>query len=285
MSLGVSELGIYAPLVDHEHKQVHKSDPFDDSLLTGAGARGIPLASNSYSVLFAGETEGTRIHFNRIRPLKINAKEGNAGQDEKSGGQGRISASPAAENHRGTDAVGKGCGSGVVERSAGSVLRVAEVAFNLAIAASVARRTTPHLILAIGERGQAAYEATRRPIPQAGGDSSNEGNFDGDRAGFLARGPARAGSRNPSWKGKDGGVFWLSLDGLVEPELYIGVEDGRAAQAGDVDSGNGYPRETMGEVCIPVPEAGVPVGTTVVIELENGAGTVKLEWGTHDRAG
>lgn len=193
-----------------------------------------------------------------------------------------MSASLAAENGRGTDPRGKRRNGGVVDQSAVSVLRVAEVAFDLAIAASVARRTTPHLVLAVGERGQTAHEATSCPIPPAGGGNSSQDNLDGNRAGFLTRGPARAGTRNPSWKAKDGGVFWLSLDGLAEPELYIGVRNSRAAQAGGGDGFGDSSREAMGEVCVPVPEAGVPAGTTVEIELEEGAGTVKLEWGTHD---
>lgn len=242
----------------------------------------------SYSVLFAGKSEPDRIHFSRIRPLKVRAEGRNdAGddQEEQLCSQQPHSPSHAAENMRGhnsgrlgTESVRKGRSGGMLT---GPVLRVADVAFSLSMAASAARRTAPHLLLAVGERGQTVYDAAKcHSRSRMDSTNSNDGNnADGDIVEFIARGRARAGVRNPSWRGKDGGEFWLSLHGLVEPELYIAVEDGKAIARLEEAGGRG----TLGEVCIPVPEAGVRAGTRAEIELDDGAGIVQLEWGTHER--
>lgn len=230
-----------------------------------------------------------RVHNTRIRPVRIGAEKGDLRQEEnedrrssKSNPTRRNNISGDSDSNKpgaGADETGRGRGGrGNIGRSAG-IVRVAEVAFKLSMAASAARRASPRLVLATGERGEAAQEANIQRL--GGGDRVDD---DGFR--FVARGSARAGTVNPGWKGKDSRIFWLSLAGLTEPELYVGVEDGRGTQAGDPERrGRDSQRAIMAEVCIPVPEGGVQAGTVVEVELNDGAGTVKLEWGTQDHTG
>lgn len=256
------------------------------------------------SVLFTGEIEGARIHFTRIRPLKVRADGEEARNERESPLSLAESVSSAVvadiRNSRqgrgyGTTTVtgsgvatsggGDGGGGGSIDRSSpvGPVLCIASVSFSLSIAASAARRAAPRLILASGERGEAQDAVWHSTTPADGG------------VGYLARGPSRAGTRNPSWKGKDNGIFSLSLAGLVEPELYIGVEDGKVAQArrhdvGDTRKGGGgggrsdsSENAILADACIPVPVKSLRAGGEALeVELRNGAGTVRLEWSTHD---
>lgn len=158
------------------------------------------------------------------------------------------------------------------------VLRVAEPLFNLAMAASAARRTSPRLILATGERRklQDALWLYRRTVEDKQSSA--------DVVGYVTRGLARPGTRTPAWRGTEDGVFWLSLEGLEDPALYVGLEDKRARTSTDsLREGEGALEDAiMGEALISVPPEGVRAGSRAFeVKLKNGAGSVTLQWSTH----
>lgn len=198
----------------------------------------------------------------------------------------------------------------------GLFLRVTEPSFDLKIAASAARHTSPRLILATGER---AHEHDALWLHHKNNDSDddhdddvwsngskrdqrNPNHNDGTKAvGFLSRGAARPGSRNPSWRD---GEFWLSLKGLHEPALFVALEDGRKTQEQREGGRGSWKREEGGEgggtflaeACIPVPLEDMRGGGggggggrgrqqrngTVEVDLLDGAGVVTLQWSLHE---
>lgn len=155
------------------------------------------------------------------------------------------------------------------------VLNVSEVSFILSMAASAARRTSPRLLLATGD--------SQDTPPWIQNASRNKKHAD-DEVCFLACGSTRPGTRNPAWKGKEDGVFWLSLDGLLEPVLFVGLEDGRAAdRRGAAGGGNASDLQEaiMVQACIPVPTDGSPGSKAFDVDLDNEMGTVSLQWSVH----
>ncbi|CAM9312587.1 unnamed protein product [Ectocarpus sp. 6 AP-2014] len=229
-----------------------------------------------YSVLFSGDPEPVRVHFTEVKPLEDHA----------------------ADNSR------------LV--TTGLFLRVTEPSFDLKIAASAARRTSPRLILATGERANEhdALWLHHKNIDNDENDDDasngskrvqrNRNHNDGTKAvGFLSRGAARPGSRNPSWRD---GEFWLSLKGLDDPALFVALEDGKKVQEQRGGGRGGWKLGGGGqggvaflaEACIPVPLEDLRGGGggggrgrqrrngTVEVELLDGAGVVTLQWSLHE---
>lgn len=231
------------------------------------------------SVLFSGDPEPVRVHFTEVKSLEDHA----------------------ADNSR------------LV--TSGLFLRVTETSFDLKIAASAARHTSPRLILATGERAHEhdALWLHHKNIDSDDNDDDawsngskrvqrNRNHNDGTKAvGFLSRGAARPGSRNPSWRD---GEFWLSLKGLDDPTLFVALEDGKKVQEQREGGRGGWKRGEgeegggafLAEACIPVPLEDLRGGGggggggrgrqrrngTVEVELLDGAGMVTLQWSLHE---
>ncbi|CAB1097114.1 unnamed protein product [Ectocarpus sp. CCAP 1310/34] len=231
-----------------------------------------------YSILFSGDPEPVRVHFTEVKSLEDHA----------------------ADNSRTV--------------TSGLFLRVTEPSFDLKIAASAARHTSPRLILATGERAHEhdALWLHRKNIDSDDNDDDawsdgskgvqrNRNHNDGAKAvGFLSRGAARPGSRNPSWRD---GEFWLSLKGLDDPALFVALEDGKNVQEQREGGRGGWKRggdegrvAFLAEACIPVPLEDLRGGSggggggregqrrnrTVEVELLDGAGVVTLQWSLHE---
>ncbi|CAM9459906.1 unnamed protein product [Ectocarpus fasciculatus] len=237
------------------------------------------IGEEYYSVLFSGDPEPVRVHFTEVKSL-----------EDHDADNGRLG-------------------------TTGVFLRVTEPSFDLKIAASAARHTSPRLILATGER---AHEHDALWLHHKNNDNDdndddvwsntsrrdqrNRNHNDGTKAvGFLSRGAARPGSRNPSWRD---GEFWLSLKGLDDPALFVALEDGRKVQEQREGGPGGWKRGEGGEgggtflaeACIPVPLEDLRGGGggggggrgrqrrngTVEVELLDGAGVVTLQWSLHE---
>ncbi|CAM9607448.1 unnamed protein product [Ectocarpus sp. 12 AP-2014] len=232
-----------------------------------------------YSVLFSGDPEPVRVHFTEVKSLEDHA----------------------ADNSR------------LV--TSGLFLRVTEPSFDLKIAASAARHTSPRLILATGERAHEhdALWLHHKNIDSDDNDDDawsngskrvqrNRNHNDGTKTvGFLSRGAARPGSRNPSWRD---GEFWLSLKGLDDPALFVALEDGKKVQEQREGGRGGWKRGEgeegggafLAEACIPFPLEDLRGGGrgggggrgrqrrngTVEVELLDGAGVVTLQWSLHE---
>ncbi|CAM9497383.1 unnamed protein product, partial [Scytosiphon promiscuus] len=203
------------------------------------------VGQGSYSVLFAGDAETTRVHFADVKPLEKQATEGS--------GEGNAGTEPSIATNK-NDKRGK--------TSAG-FLCVTQPSFSLNTPASSARRTSPCLVLATGERGdvesntpgwlqrrtgdsKGATEDAKDMNKWANGDNMGELEGNNRKVSSLARGEARAGTRNPAWKD---GEFWLSLEGLEEPALFVALEDGKRRQQGRHVSEDAL----LAEACIPLP--------------------------------
>lgn len=253
-----------------------------------------PAAPPLQSVLFAGDTETTRVHFADVKPLEKQTREA-GGVVEKAGTKNNNTSNNNNSNKRGDTSAG--------------FLRVMHPSFNLNMAASSARRTSPRLLLATGERANAENDApgwfhrtagdnedtTDDMEKWANGDETDEvGGANTKKVGFLARGEARAGTRTPAWKD---GEFWLSLEGIDRPALFVALEDGKKAQEGRHVSEDAL----LAEACIPLPlgtenrrgsdggrsgwrwsSGGGSSSGTFEAELRNGAGVVTLQWSRHE---
>jgi len=245
-------------------------------------------------VLFSGETDATVIHFTKLKTLDKRGDDG-GGTAKTAGGT-----SASAEDN-----------SNTTRQGASGFLRVTAPTFDLTMAASAARRTNPRLILATGERGDADFKNGPWLHRTAGGggegeEDENDGYNSSDAVGFVVRGPTRPGSRNPAWKD---GEFWLSLDGLEDPALFLALEDGKKAQQqqlrkqrGAKDSGargGALVSEDaiFAEACIPLPleamrgrssgggsggRRGSRSSGTFEVKLGDGAGVVSLQWSAHE---
>lgn len=208
--------------------------------------------------------------------MRITAECGNIEQDEISN-----SSTTRKINIRGIDAdTNHGVSNTFNPAGIPGALKVMEPSFNLSLAASTLWRTSPHLILATGERGEAQDAPWLHH--STGGDRWSSA----DNISFFTRGPSRPGTRNPAWKGSEDGVFWLLLEGLEDPALYIGLEDGRVKTAAtEQEKGCVSEDAIMAEACIPLPLDGVRAdGTPFEVKLDNGMGSVKLRWSTHKGA-
>lgn len=185
---------------------------------------------------------------------------------------------------------------------ASGFLRVAAPSFDLKTTASAARRTSPCLFLATGERGDAESNNPPWLRHQAGGNghgnsnsNSNANGDDDNGAEFMTRSSPRPGSRNPAWKD---GEFWLSLEGLQDPALFLALEDSKKAsqaggRGGDGGGGGGVSEEAiLAEACIPLPleemrrrgdggRWGSRSGGSFEAELRDGVGVVSLQWSVH----
>lgn len=211
---------------------------------------------NTYSVMFAGDTKTSKIHLTKAKPLTSTPTYAAA---EDGVGTTEAAAFPVSHNHH-----GKTTGNG---SAMSGILQVSEVSFNLSMAASAARRTSPRLRLATGDS-----QDTRPWIQQ---DPRDKKQHPDDEVGFLARGSNRPGTRNPAWKGKEDGVFWLSLEGLEEPVLYIGLEDGRVS--GEASASDSQ-AAIMAQAYIPVPTDRAPESKAFKVDLDNEMGTVSFQW-------
>lgn len=221
------------------------------------------------SVLFSGGTEPECVHLAKVRPLK-NVADAET-RDEVTSQSSFVS--KTRDMHGDTTA------NNFLAAGTSGVLRVADLCFKLSMAASAARRTSPRIILATGEQGN-SYDAPW--LHRAAGDHRSVG----DEAIFVVQGEVRPGACNPAWKGNEEGVFWLSLEGLEDPALYVGLKDERAPASKQRGEEGGFSEEAiMVEACIRVPLEGVRAGSKAFeVDLKNGAGAVSLQWSTHNHA-
>lgn len=225
-------------------------------------------------MLFAGDPNATNVHFTDVKPLE---KKTTAGGGGAKGAQNNTTST--------TTAVGDSNTSENTSNTPGTqgFLRVMAPSFDLKTTASAARRTSPRLVLATGERGDAESKngpwLRRRAVSNGDGGDSNGG------VGFVTRSSPRPGSRNPAWKD---GEFWLSLEGLQEPALFLALEDAKKESLGEGVSEDAI----IAQACIPLPlEEGRRRGdggrwgsrssATLEAELSNRAGLVSLQWSTH----
>ena len=248
-------------------------------------------------MLFPGDTEATVIHFTKLKTLDKKGDE--TGDGTTGGGRSASAATNNSDNNRHGN-----------KQGASGFLRVTAPTFDLSMTASAARRISPCLVLATGERGDADSKDGPWLHRKAGGGGGGGGQDEGtDRSnggaavGFLARGSARPGSRNPAWKD---GEFWLSVEGLEEPALFLALEDGKKVQQREREQnsegkgrGGGSVSEEaiIAEACIPLPLEAMRGGKsggggfgrrgsrssgTFEVELSNGAGVASLQWSAHE---
>lgn len=239
-------------------------------------------------ILFAGDTQASRVHFTKLKPLKI-SQNGEQRSDcddslDPSNRQGnewndnaRFTASNVSVKTRA--AGGNGGGKDLLDMA--DILRVADLTFNLTMAASALRRTAPRLILATGEEGDDAPWSHSRALDDNRYSSRHDGGSNNNDPAFLARAPARLGTRSPTWKGEEEGNFILSMKGLQYPVLFIGLEDAKAQKPTPGTASDHNHSPIMAEACVPVPLDRVGDDRQEhKVELQDRAGTVVFEWST-----